>query len=479
MTNIYQPILSLKGCKKQRISNNTGTKLQLIENTFPFLSTTDVAAACIAFNLAYPMNLFKHRVEDALRQRAPHVIDGLLNHAEFVERGSIIIAGGSVFGALHGTIHDDSDLDIWCAKCYLSRLRKLLVSLGYVLSRIATRYGEHSSPLISHVEQYCMSPSDGEQVLYSNWNPYENDWTFSDRDALANGQILINYALRNVDCNNALQFSSEDRHQLPLRYDARVWRSFYNGMKVDIIVAESHTTPEEVIIHSFDLTACQTRLIIGSDLRIEFPLLTLANETLLCPSEDRIVMTNYMYRIVYLSRLPTQAAIDKYGKVPSWFVPFFNRHITQVLLTLEDTVGTGGVFSSSLDLYSYSWLNTSYRNNQEFRQTLWSVVYNVRHCMIVDALKHVAALRLGIVKRPTFRYDRDASHDWAIRSHNYICHPTNVLRFRKYASRNLTMRQIVNMGNPHNVEVVRTLQEWAVPEWADIIGPIENPMKED
>ena len=120
MTNIYQPILSLKGCKKQRISNNTGTKIQLIENTFPFLSTTDVAAACIAFNLAYPMNLFKHRVEDALRQRAPHVIDGLLNHAEFVERGSIIIAGGSVFGALHGTIDDDSDLDIWCAKCYLS-----------------------------------------------------------------------------------------------------------------------------------------------------------------------------------------------------------------------------------------------------------------------------------------------------------------------------------------------------------------------
>ena len=95
-------------------------------------------------------------------------------------------------------------------------------------------------------------------------------------------------------------------------------------MKVDIIVDESHTTPEEVILHSFDLTACQTRLIIGSDLRIEFPLLTLANKTLLCPSEDRIVMTNYMYRIVYLSRLPTQAAIDKYGKVPSWFGPFFN-----------------------------------------------------------------------------------------------------------------------------------------------------------
>ena len=197
MTNIDQPIVSLKGCKKQRISNNTDTKLQMIENTFPFLSTTDVAAACIAFNLAYPMNLFKHRVEDALRERAPHVIDGLLNHAEFVERGSIIIAGGSVFGALHGTIDDDSDLDIWCAKCYLSRLRKLLVSLGYVLSRIATRYGEHSSPLISHVEQYCMSPSDGEQVLYSNWNPYENDWTFSDRDDLSNWQILINYALRN------------------------------------------------------------------------------------------------------------------------------------------------------------------------------------------------------------------------------------------------------------------------------------------
>ena len=41
------------------------------------------------------------------------------------------------------------------------------------------------------------------------------------------------------------------------------------------------------------------------------------------------------------------------------------------------------------------------------------------------------------------------------------------------------MLQIINMGNPHNVEVVRTLQEWAVPEWADMIDPIENPMKED
>ena len=52
---------------------------------------------------------------------------------------------------MDGTLDDDSDLDIWCAKFYLSRLRKLLVSLGYVLSRIATRYGEHSSPLISHL----------------------------------------------------------------------------------------------------------------------------------------------------------------------------------------------------------------------------------------------------------------------------------------------------------------------------------------
>ena len=35
------------------------------------------------------------------------------------------------------------------------------------------------------------------------------------------------------------------------------------------------------------------------------------------------------------------------------------------------------------------------------------------------------------------------------------------------------------MGNSHNVEVVRTLDKWIVPEWADIIGPIENPMKDD
>ena len=41
------------------------------------------------------------------------------------------------------------------------------------------------------------------------------------------------------------------------------------------------------------------------------------------------------------------------------------------------------------------------------------------------------------------------------------------------------MRQLDDMGNSHNVEVVRTLDEWTVPEWADIISPIENPMKDD
>ena len=160
------------------------------------------------------MDLFKHRVEKSLQQRAPRVIDGLLNHAKFVKRGSIIIAGGSVFGALHGTIDDESDLDILCAKCALSRLRNFLVSLGYVLSRINTEYGERSSPLISNVEQYCLSPSDGERVRYSNWNKYENESTFSDRNALENGQSLMNYALKNVDCNSLFHFSSEDRHQL-------------------------------------------------------------------------------------------------------------------------------------------------------------------------------------------------------------------------------------------------------------------------
>ena len=378
MTTIDQPIVSHNGSKKRRKLNDTDTELQWFNHVFPFLCNTDIAKACFVFNLAYPMDLFKHCVEKSLQQRAPRVIDGLLNHAKFVERGSIIIAGGSVFGALHGTIEDESDLDILCAKCALSRLRNFLVSLGYVLSRINTGYGERSSPHISHVEQYCLSPSDGERVMYSNWNNYEDEWIFSDRNALENGQSLMNYALKNVDCNSSFHFTSEDRQQLQLRYESRLWRSCYIGMKVDIIVAESHTTPEDVIINSSDMTATQTRLIIGGDLRIEFPLLTLANETLLCPSEDLIVMMNYMNRIVYLSRQPPQDAIDKFGKVPSWFRSFFNRHISIIVLILQDKVGTGGVFSRSLDSYRY-WFNTGFHNDQEFDRTVWSVVYNIRH----------------------------------------------------------------------------------------------------
>ena len=88
MTNIDQPILSHSGSKKRRKLNNTDTELQWIDHVFPFLCNTDIAKACFAFNLAYPMDLFKHRVEKSLQQRAPRVIDGLLNTMPSLSNGA-------------------------------------------------------------------------------------------------------------------------------------------------------------------------------------------------------------------------------------------------------------------------------------------------------------------------------------------------------------------------------------------------------
>ena len=426
----------------------------------PFLSTIDVVSTCTAFDWCYPMNEFKERVESEFRHDTPQLIEGLFDIVTGIgEKDSIVIAGGSALSALFGTEYTNSDVDVWCMKCCHPRIRKLLVSLGFVLSQMSTRYGGvHSCPLISHVETYFYSPSDGKRFRYSDWRARdEEDWIFSDTDALEEGRGLINYSLGNNQCNRILQFSSVDRTMLELRVEPRLLHSLHTGLKVDVIIAQSYTTPDEIINNSFDLSACQVRWSIGGDLRIEFPTFTLAKKSLLCPSNNRIVMMHYMRRLVDLSHLPHEAAIKKFVRVPSWFRPFFNRHISEILLTLQGSANRGGFFDSYLDRYSeysYSEYWELSMADQEFRRTIWIVVYYVRHYMIVDALQHVAGLRIGLVQHPSFRYDHDGSCDWAIISHNNICYLKNVNRLIKYAHRGLKILPI-DMEDKHTLHVVR------------------------
>ena len=427
------------------------------EIIMPFLSTTDAVSTCDAFDWSYPMNEFKDRVESELRHHTPQLIEGLFDIVtETGEKDSIVIAGGSALSALFGTVYTNSDVDVWCMECYHPRIRKLLVSLGFVLSRISTRYGVHSCPLISHVETYFYSPPDGER-FYDRRYREEEAWIFSDTGALDEGRRLINFSLHNSQINRILQFSSEDRTMLELRFEPRLWRSLCTGLKVDVIIAQSYTTPEEVIINSFDLSACLVRWSIGGDLRIEFPRFTLSKKSLFCPSDNRIVMMHYMRRLVDLSHLPHEAAIEKFARVPSWFTPFFNRHISEILLTLESYVKRGGFFARHLDRYSeypyYEYWDLSMAD-QEFRRTIWMVVYYVRHYMIVDALQHVAGMRIGFVQHPSFRYDHDGRCDWAIISHNNICYSKNVDRLIKYAHRGFKILPI-DMKDIHTLNVVR------------------------
>ena len=106
--------------------------------------------------------------------------------------------------------------------------------------------------------------------------------------------------------------------------------------------------------------------------------------------------------------------------------------------------------------------------DQEFRRTIWIVVYYVRHYMIVDALQHVAGLRIGLVQHPSFRYDHDGSCDWAIISHNNICYLKNVNRLIKYAHRGLKILPI-DMEDKHTLHVVRKHRQlWEVEEEEDV-----------
>ena len=302
-------------------------------------------------------------------------------------RGSIVIAGGSALSALYGAVDGNCDVDIWCDKSEHPRIRQLLVSEGFAMSRISTRYGMNSSPLISHVETYFQLLHDGVCLQYSpSLFRDETIWTYTDTNAREEGQKIIHYTLKNNKCNRLLQFSS-------------------SGTKVDLIVGKSDKTPEEVIRGSFDLTSCLVMYSIGGDFKMEFPTFTLANTSLLCPSDNRIVMNHYMHRLVDLSRLPMEDAIKKYVRVRPWFRPMFNRHVSEILDYLESVTDKGGFFSSYFDSYSEYYYSHYFEMNdydQEFRRTIWIVVYSARHYMIVDALRHVATLPIGFVKTPSF-----------------------------------------------------------------------------
>ena len=175
--------------KKQRTSyNHTSAPDYTLTSPFfdvllwrngllPFLSTTDLANTCAAFDWALPMGLLRERVQSNLCQYAPGLLEGLFDIVTNVgRRGSIVIAGGSALSALFGTVYTNSDVDVWCMKCCHPRIRKLLVSLGFVLSQMSTRYGGvHSCPLISHVETYFYSPSDGKRFRYSDWRARDKE----------------------------------------------------------------------------------------------------------------------------------------------------------------------------------------------------------------------------------------------------------------------------------------------------------------
>ena len=425
-----------------------------------FLSTKDVGNTCAAFDWALPMGLFKDRVQSNLHHYAPDLLEGLSDIVSKVGKSdSIVIAGGSVLSALYGAVDVNCDVDIWCEKSENARICQLLVSEGYVMSRISTRYGMFSSSLISHVETYYELPHEGAILLYRS---EEEGWIYSDETARKAGQGIINYALNNNRCNRLLQFSNVDRTTLDLLFEPRLLNSLYLGTKVDLIVGKSDKTPEEVIRGSFDLTSCLVRYSIGGDLKMEFPTFTLAKTSLLCPSENRIVMMHYMHRLIDLSHLPNEAAIKKFVRVQPWFRPMFNRHRSEILLTLEGSVNKGGFFSRYLDRYSeyrlseYCELSMA---DQEFRRTIWIVVYYVRHYMIVDALRHVASLQIGFVQHPSFRYDHDGTCDWAIKTHNIICYSKNVDRLIKYAHRGVDIKPILDIRVIHNREVVRNLHQ--------------------
>ena len=83
----------------------------------------------------------------------------------------------------------------------------------------------------------------------------------------------------------------------------------------------------------------------------------------------------------------------------------FNRHVPKILVYLESVTDKGGFFSSYFDSYSEYYYSHYFEMNdydQEFRRTIWIVVYSARHYMIVDALRHVATLPIGFVKSPSF-----------------------------------------------------------------------------
>ena len=430
----------------------------------PFLSTTDLANTCTAFDWALPMGLLRERVQSNLCQYAPCLLEGLSDIVTNVgRRGSIVIAGGSALSALYGAVDGNCDVDIWCDKSKHPRIRQLLVSEGFAMSRISTRYGMNSSPLISHVETYFQLPHDGVRLQYSpSLFRDETIWTYTDTNAREEGQKIIHYALKNNKCNLLLQFSSADRNELDLLFEPRLANSIFSGTKVDLIVGKSDKTPEEVIRGSFDLTSCLVMYSIGGDLKMEFPTFTLANTSLLCPSDNRIVMNHYMHRLVDLSRLPMEDAIKKYVRVRPWFRPMFNRHVSKILDYLESVTDKGGFFSSYFDSYSEYYYSHYFEMNdydQEFWRTIWIVVYSARHYMIVDALRHVATLPIGFVKSPSFRYDHDGTCDWAIKTHNNICYYKNVDRLIKYAERGIDIKPILDMRKLHNREVVRKLRQ--------------------
>ena len=127
-----------------------------------FIDMAKVPAACAAFGWTIPFQAkcmtkrFIFELHASFCDRVPSLIPKLETLS--VPPNSIIIYCGAVLGAVLGEVHPHSDLDISCSIAALPHLRRLIVAQGLVLVlvRIVRNYGQHSNPLIHHVEQYCL-----------------------------------------------------------------------------------------------------------------------------------------------------------------------------------------------------------------------------------------------------------------------------------------------------------------------------------
>ena len=127
----------------------------------------------------------KNILHVVFHDRLPNLIPNLETLSGSLPSNFIVISDGSVLGAVLGDAHRNSNFDIWCSMAALPCLCHLLAAQGILLMRLIRKYGQHSNPLISHVEQYCLHPAQGKRFRFGHHEIY-GTWNYDDCAALAN-----------------------------------------------------------------------------------------------------------------------------------------------------------------------------------------------------------------------------------------------------------------------------------------------------